>query len=79
MRFLGKVFLLTLLCASGAWLVALIWAFVENAQPVDFDSPMVRFLSFVGRHQRLALYSTLIVIFLLAWVFAPANWTSRLS
>lgn len=51
-RFLGKVLLLTLLCASGAWLFALIWAFFENGQAVDWDSPTVRALGWIRCRMR---------------------------
>lgn len=45
MRFLGRVLLLALLCACGGWILAALLAFAWNVEPVDFNSPLITFLS----------------------------------
>lgn len=47
MRFLGKVLLMALLCASGAWILAALLAFAWNVEPVDLDSRSVRALAWI--------------------------------
>lgn len=52
MSFLGKVLLVTLLCACGAWIFAALLAFAWNVQPVDFNSPSVRALAWIRYRMR---------------------------
>jgi len=39
MRFLGKVVLIVLLCASGAWPIALLWAWLSNGEVEPIKNP----------------------------------------
>jgi hypothetical protein len=48
MKFLGEILLVVLLCVCGAWILAALLAFAWNVEPVDFNSPSIRFLAWLN-------------------------------
>jgi len=39
LRFLGKILLIVALCASGAWLLAMVFAWLDNGQVEPIKNP----------------------------------------